>query len=300
MSDSRPSAINPQSGLSSGAKRRRRPQTVFSDLALESAQTVKTGSRLPEGIELKNSEESGFCVTDVRVKSEEVSKRISKPQGRYITLEPRLPLYYSPSDSVAASRVIARYISELIGDISRVMVVGLGNQSVTADSLGPRVSRHIFATRHIPLNAPNLSYDGLKSVSCVTPGVMGDTGIEPLELLKPLKDAVLPDAVIIIDSLCCQSPSHLGRTIQLSDTGISPGSGVGNRRDELSRTSLGVRTVSVGVPTVASLGHEGGELWVTSKSIDKLISMSASLISLGINLGLHPGLDPEELRLLTS
>lgn len=274
--------------------------TFRTDLALESANTVRTDEGLPEGIELNTTAEGGFDITDVRVVSQEAARRISKPAGRYITLEPKLPLYYSPADSLGASQTISHYLSGLIGSPEKVLVVGLGNTDVTPDSLGPRVSKHIFATRHIPLNAPELSYDGLKSVSSVAPGVMGDTGIEPVELVKPLVETVKPDAVIVIDALACSSPSHLGRTIQLTDTGISPGSGVNNSRAQLSTDILGVPTVAIGVPTIADAGSAGESLAVTSKNIDKLISMSASLISMGINIYLHPGLDPEELRILTS
>ncbi len=273
---------------------------IRTDLALESANSVKTDSGLPEGISADTSSRGGFTVTDVKVSTDEASTRISKPKGRYITLEPELPLYYSPADSLAACGVIRDYICELIGSPDKIMVIGLGNLSVTPDSLGPRVSKHVFATRHIPLNAPDISYDGLKSVCVVTPGVMGDTGIEPAELIRPLVDTIRPETVIVIDSLACSSPGHLGKTIQLTDTGISPGSGVKNNRRELSDKTLGVRTVAIGVPTVADAKDKDGALTVTSKNIDKLISMSASLISQGINMSVHPGLDPEELRLLTS
>ncbi len=273
---------------------------IRTDLALESANSVKTDAGLPDGISADRLSKGGFSVTDVRVSTDEASARISKPKGRYITLEPELPLYYSLADSLAAGGVIRDYVSELAGSAESIMVIGLGNLSVTPDSLGPRVSKHIFATRHIPMNAPDISYDGLKSVSVVTPGVMGDTGIEPAELIKPLIEVIRPEAVIVIDSLACSSPTHLGRTVQLTDAGISPGSGVKNNRGELSPATLGVPTVAIGVPTVADAKDEDGSLTVTSKNIDKLISMSASLISQGINMSLHPGLDPEELRLLTS
>lgn len=274
--------------------------SIRTDLALESAQSVQTDARLPDGIALDSYQKSCFTVTDVRITSQEASQRISKPMGRYITLEPDLPLTYSPADGIEAASVVSDYVKEMLGTKESIMVVGLGNMSITADSLGPRVSSHIFATRHIPMNAPELNYDGLKSVSCVSPGVMGDTGIEPIELIKPLVENIKPDAVILIDSLGCSSPHHLGRTIQLTDIGIAPGSGVGNKRSELSKNSLGVPAIAIGVPTVADAGDKGDELQVTSKNIDKLISMSASLISLGINMGIHPGLEPEELRLLTS
>lgn len=127
---------------------------IRTDLALESAESVKTDSGLPKGISADTSSKGGFTVTDVKISSDEASRRISKPKGRYITLEPELPLCYSPADSLAACGVIRDYISELTGNPDKIMIVGLGNLSVTPDSLGPRVSKHIFATRHIPHECP--------------------------------------------------------------------------------------------------------------------------------------------------
>lgn len=278
----------------------KRTGSIRTDLAMESATTVCTDSGLPDGIQVDSFRQDSFEVTDVRITSKEASEKISKPMGRYITLEPDAPLDFTPSDVSSAVEIIAKRLGELLGNPEKVLAVGLGNESITPDSLGPRVCSHIFATRHIRFNAPQLCYDGMKSVSVISAGVMGDTGIEPVEIISPLVDTLKPDAIIVIDALACSQISHLGRTIQLTDTGISPGSGVMNSRKELSRNTLGIPTVAIGIPTIADAGGRNGSLMVTPKNIDKLISSSASLVSGGINRCLHPSLDLEELRLLTS
>lgn len=273
---------------------------IRTDLALESANTVAHDEGLPEGITVNTFNVSGFTVTDVSVLSEEASKRIGKPMGRYITLEPDTTLELTPSNADESAKAISQELNKLLKEPQSALVVGLGNESITPDSLGPRVSEHIFATRHIHFNAPELAYDGLKSVSTIAAGVMGQTGIETQELLLPLIKSISPDAVIVVDALACSDVRHLGRTIQLTDTGISPGSGVMNSRKELSNSTLGIPCIAIGVPTVADAGGEGKPLMVTPKNIDKLVSCASSLISGGINMSLHPGMTPEELRLLTS
>lgn len=270
------------------------------DLALESANTVsKDEGRLPEGIEMKSSETEQFVITDVSVKTEDAAQKIGKPMGRYITLEPKSTLELAPYDAKEYTRQISDELTKLLGEPQSVLVAGLGNENITPDSLGPRVCSHIFATRHIHFNAPELS-QGLKSVSVISAGVMGQTGFETKELLEPLIKTASPDAVIVIDALACSDVSHLGRTIQLTDTGISPGSGVMNTRKELSGATLGVRCIAVGIPTVADAGGGSQPLMVTPKNIDKLISTSASLVSGAINMCLQPELSLDELRLLTS
>lgn len=273
------------------------------DLALESANMAYAEEGLPDGINVKSYKSGGFAVTEVTVADKTASERIGKPVGKYLTLEPESSLELSPSDSDGYALEISRELAKLLKSPERVLVVGLGNENITPDSLGPRVCSHIFATRHIHFNAPELVFDGMKSVSVIAAGVMGQTGIETAELLIPLVKTISPDAVVIADALACSEVSHLGRTIQLTDAGISPGSGVMNSRRELSLSTLGVPCIAVGVPTVADAGAKapgGAPLMVTPKNIDKLVSTSASLIAGGINRCLHPSISPEELRLLTS
>lgn len=276
------------------------PYNIRTDLALESANTVAHDEGLPDGISVNTFNSGGFTVTEVTISKEEASKRIGKAMGRYLTLEPETTLELTPANADESARAISCELNKLLHEPKSILVVGLGNDSITPDSLGPRVSEHIFATRHIHFNAPELAYDGLKSVSTIAAGVMGQTGIETQELLLPLIKSISPEAVIVVDALACSDVSHLGRTIQLTDTGISPGSGVMNARKELSNATLGIPCIAIGVPTVADAGGDGKTLMVTPKNIDKLVSSAASLISGGINMSLHPSMTLEELRLLTS
>ncbi len=262
------------------------------DLAME------LSDDLPDGVEVKNDTLGGFSVTDIYLKSESAARSVGKAVGRYLTLEPKDSFEMIPSDADEYSLGLSGKLRELLGDAESVFVAGLGNECITPDSLGPRVVSHIFATRHIPTDVPELDTDGLRRVSCAAPGVMGQTGIETAEFLSSLIERVSPDAVIVIDALACQDPRHLGRTIQLTDAGISPGSGVMNSRSEVSQRTLGVPCIAIGVPTVADAGTHDEPLMVTPKNIDKLISTCAMIISGGINACLQPGLTLGELRLL--
>ncbi len=269
-------------------------KTRRTDLALE------LSDDLPDGCELKTDTLGGFSVTDISLKNESAARSTGKAVGRYLTLEPKDSFEMIPSNADEYSMALAEKLRELLGDARSVFVAGLGNECITPDSLGPRVVSHIFATRHIPTDAPDLDTEGLGLVSCAAPGVMGQTGIETAEFLSSLIEKLSPEAVIIIDALACQDPRHLGRTIQLTDAGISPGSGVMNSRSEVSRRTLGIPCIAIGVPTAADAGTGGEPLMVTPKNIDKLISTSAMIISGGINKCLHEGLSLGELRLLTT
>ncbi|MCC8196830.1 MAG: GPR endopeptidase [Ruminococcus sp.] len=271
-----------------------KPETPRTDLALE------LSDNLPEGVEVRSGAIGGFAVTDINLKSESAARSVGKSVGRYLTLEPRDSFEMIPSNADEYSMGLSEKLRELLGDAESVFVAGLGNECITPDSLGPRVVSHIFATRHLPTDAPDLDTSGLGLVSCAAPGVMGQTGIETSEFLGSLIGKISPDAVIVIDALACQDPRHLGRTIQLTDAGISPGSGVMNSRSEVSKRTLGIPCIAIGVPTVADAGTGGEPLMVTPKNIDKLISTSAMIISGGINACLHKGLSLGELRLLTA
>lgn len=274
------------------------------DLALESANSVNTEERLPDGIDVETKKTSCFEITEVRVSQPEAARRIEKPLGMYITLETGSKLDLRPENFEQSAYDLASELTSLIGEQERVLVVGLGNEDITPDSLGPRVASHIFATRHIKSNAPELMSSDLGEVCALAPGVMGQTGIEAGELIKSVCESVKPSLVIAVDALACSELSHLGKTIQLTDSGISPGSGVMNSRKELSKATLGVPCVAIGVPTIADLGSVSEDssepMMVTPRTVDKLVGCSAQLISAAINLSLHPGLSLDEIVSLTS
>lgn len=273
--------------------------SLRTDLALESAQSIRKNGDLPNGIESHVSRLGGFEITTVEITSPDAAKRIGKPMGSYLTLEPKHRLDFPSDVSGKETKALARSIRTLIGeDSSSVLVVGLGNEAITPDSLGVKTARKIFATRHIKQNAPELLDDNTKDVSVLVTGVMGKTGIESSDVVKAVCERIKPTCVIAVDALACSDIDHLGRTVQITDTGISPGSGVANARRELSRSTLGIKCIAIGIPTVCDL-QNGSDLMVTPRTIDKMIYKSASLLAGGINLALHEGLSPKELEILS-
>ena len=192
-----------------------------------------------------------------------------------------------------------------------MLVVGLGNSSITPDALGPQVAQHILVTRHLTEElAHSLGMGSLRKTAALIPGVLGQTGVESGELTAALVNFIQPSAVIVVDALAAQDYGRLGRTIQISDSGIAPGSGVQNSRKELSRRTLGIPVLSIGVPTVIDAATLAAQLtggsyeqahqaaMVTPREIDRLIGHSAKFIALAINKALYPELSLEEIGFL--
>ena len=279
--------------------------SMRTDLAYESEQRVSAGGGA-EGISKseRRYESAGFEVTEITVETEAGAELVGKPVGRYVTVrcaEGRL----SDGCETAEERAecIAKELTGLIGHPERVLIAGLGNTQITPDSLGPRAAGGILATRHIKLLAKDLDTSELADVSVISAGVMAQTGVESQAVVKAICREVEPELVIVIDALACSELSHLGSTIQICDTGISPGSGVENARSELSEKTLGVKTIAIGIPTVTDLSSsecegEAGRMMVTPKDIDSLIGRSSGLLSLAVNRALHPTLTQQELALL--
>lgn len=287
--------------------------SLRTDLALESASQVSTVPPV-EGITrtTRNHEGSKIQITEISVSSPKASEILGKPIGKYITIENTQGCFSLYSDLFSEQvNVISQELKKLINkNAEKIMFVGLGNRAITPDSLGPLTAEKIFATRHIKRLAKDIDTSGLSDVSVVTTGVMAQTGIESSESVKAIADHVKPDLIIIVDALACSDLAHLGTTIQLTDTGISPGSGVENARKELSLNTLGVPCIAIGVPTVAdmntiaeglssrSLPPEFNGMIVTPKSIDNLILKTSGLISTAINRTFHPSLTDEEITSL--
>jgi len=230
------------------------------DLTLEAhelfrEQTAKTdpqSSAQPPGVEVENAGSQDIKITRVRVTSPTGEASIGKPMGNYITLEvPRL----RENDQELYENTCKALGSELatilkLGPKSTVLVVGLGNWNVTPDALGPKVVSSIMVTRHLLEYVPEQVDEGVRPVCAVAPGVLGITGIETGEIIRGIVDRIKPDVIIAIDALASRKMERVNTTIQIADTGISPGSGVGNKRMELSKTTLGVPVIAIGVPTV--------------------------------------------------
>ncbi|MBQ3904958.1 MAG: GPR endopeptidase, partial [Eubacterium sp.] len=198
------------------------------------------------------------------------------------------------------ARVLRSILPE---NVSSVLVAGLGNKNITADSLGPKTNSYVLSTRHILDELRSASgLEGLFCVSSVSTGVLGETGIETAELIRGIAAQIKPSCIITVDALAATSMERLGTTVQFSDSGISPGSGVGNHRHEISFKTVGVPVISIGIPTVVSTsvlspsGDSGA--YVTPREIDRISEQGAKLIGMGINVCLHKGLSAKDLYAL--
>lgn len=227
---------------------------IRTDLAIEAREFYnkqENKSDIP-GVLVDVEKQEDITVTRVKVVEDVGARVIGKPKGNYITIEvPKL----RDNDKELQDEVgktLAKEVASIVklNDQSVILVVGLGNWNVTPDALGPRVVEHLLVTRHIKEYVPDQIDEGVRSVCAVAPGVLGITGIETSEIIRGIVDRVKPDLVIAIDALASRKMERVSTTIQLADTGINPGSGVGNNRKELSLESMGVPVVAVGVPTV--------------------------------------------------
>lgn len=275
------------------------------DLASEAQRLAKNGVRdlspLP-GVEAREEQREGCSLFHVRVLNEEGAQKLGKSVGRYCTLE--APQFVSRGDSrfpplaEAAAELIRSFLGDLQGPY---LVVGLGNRDITPDALGPLTSARVLATRHLKLGRHPLFVD-FSEVAVCAPGVLGNSGLEASLQVASLCREIHPACVLAVDALAGAEAGRLCRTLQITDSGIAPGSGVGNDRAALSSASLGVPVFALGVPTVIDASYLGESsfrgLFLTPKDIDRSVHNSASFIACAINLALHPGLTLEELSAL--
>ena len=303
-------------------------ELIRTDLAMEARELH------PElaGVEEENFVRDGVQVSRISITTPEAAEKLGKRMGLYITIDaPELPL--KPTGLTdAVSRELARQIVTLMGDAAPdapVLVAGLGNRAVTPDSLGPRVADAIYVTRHIKQYMAEAVPETVREVSALAPGVLGVTGVETREIIYGVVEHTKPAFIIAVDSLASRRAARISTTIQLTDTGISPGAGIGNIRSGLNEESLGVPVIAIGVPLVVYAGtiardtisliadetgrheeEEGlkdladrmirehiGELIVTPKEIDALVSDMTKIVSDGINRALL-GMDYVGVRTL--
>ncbi|MBP3696544.1 MAG: GPR endopeptidase [Clostridia bacterium] len=283
------------------------------DLALERCEFL--GKTEIDGVEIEAFRDKKAKVSRINVVDERGEEAIGKPQGMYVTVEvaPFAKHAQFIDDSLDA---LTREIKRLLPSDGSVLVAGLGNMKITPDALGPKCASMIFATRHITgelLHQTGL--ENLRTVSSFSTGVTGDTGAEALELIKGIAETIKPNAVIIIDALAARSVSRLGNTVQLCSTGIVPGSGVGNSRQEISEKTLGVPVIAIGVPTVVDaatlvadysgadrpdLPENAERMMVTPREVDMMVERAAKLTALAINCALQPDISPEDMLILTA
>lgn len=249
----------------------------------------ENNTELP-GVIARDENLHGLPVTAVDIINEQGSAKLYKPQGKYYTLE--LPTHYERgadcfSDCVyAAAELISRCLPQ---DINTVLCAALGNPDITPDALGSLAAGNILVTRHLKQKLPR-DFSDFSSLSLCRTGVLGTSGIESAEHIKMLTDILHPDAVIVIDALAGADAERLCRTLQFTDSGIAPGSGVGNNRQQFSPAYLGVPVAAIGMPTVIDAGFYNNSLpgmFVTPRDIDSIVRAAGRIIGYGINLAVH-------------
>lgn len=281
------------------------------DLALE-AREMYTGKKDDiKGIKVERARKNNIDVTNVEILNEETANKINKPVGKYVTLESESFKLAEPEFLKKSSYILKDELEILTKNkkFNNVLIVGLGNRNITSDSLGPKVISKIMVTKHIKEYMPEHLDEDIIPVSAISPGVLGITGIETNDIISGITKKINPDLIIAIDALAASSPKRVSTTIQITDTGINPGSGVGNNRKEISQKSLGIPVVAIGVPTVVDLISVTGyispeaksdeikrDFFVTPKEIDKIIENFSKIIANGINLSLHKNIDIEYIE----
>lgn len=297
------------------------------DLAME---RISEESSRVEGVSIHTHRFGGIKRTRILIEQEEAAEQLNRRRGEYITLECAELSHCDTRLRELLIQLLSQAVHAMLPDHGQVLVVGLGNRNVTADALGTRVVEKMLVTRHLQESLSQELLGKLRGVSAIAPGVLGLTGIETAELCRGLVRHVNPSAVIAIDALAAFDSERICTTIQITDTGIEPGSGVGNHRLGLTEDTLGVKVIAVGVPMVvyastiardamARLMEEYGvmeqdhpeaadallkqvaegflgDMVVTPREIDEMVMSVAELLSDGLNQALHPAIDRETLH----
>lgn len=269
-------------------------QNAFrTDLAAEAFERINAGSAALSGAAVRQEELFGLPLFAVSITGEDAAAKIGKPVGNYYTLSLASPLTRAaPAFSAAAAAVAAMIRRCGVPEEGGVLVAALGNPDITPDALGPLCASSVLVTRHLKAGGDPL-WDRFAPVSLLRTGVLGTAGVESAEQIRALCGTVKPALVLAVDALAGADAARLCRSIQVCDSGISPGSGVCNDRQRIDRSLLGVPVTAIGVPTVtdASPAGEGaGGLFVTPRDIDSSVRACARIIAYGINLALHPSL----------
>ncbi len=292
--------------------------TPRTDLALEAAESLGIGTKkLPHlaGLHKSSTEYEGYEITTLHVTDPAAAQSLGKPQGTYITMD--LHPYYTRQTGffTRAAQCLAHQLSSLLpptGPDCSVLVVGLGNRSMTPDAIGPLCLESLLVTRHMVRTLPE-QFRSFTPVSALATGVLSETGMESQELIHAIVGDTAPSVVIAVDALAARNRNRLCTTIQLSDTGLVPGSGVGNHRLALSRETIGIPVLAIGIPTVIDaatlasdllsdaghpdfdFGHLGENLFVTPRDIDSRVREMSRLLGYGISLALQPSLTLDDI-----
>lgn len=295
------------------------------DLALEARELWQESAEKTtelSGVRATDGEKEGYPITRVEILDKSGSEALGKPVGTYVTLDLTVLAKREEEAFPRAARALAGELSSLLKLDARApaLVVGLGNRAITPDAVGPGAADHTMVTRHLVERVPE-HFGAFRPVAVLAAGVLGTTGVESGDLVRAVADRIKPACVIAVDALASRSLKRVCTTVQLADTGIIPGSGVGNARAALNRETLGIPVIAVGVPTVVdaatlaadllektgqenfdskSLSVESGGLMVTPRDIDQRVADMAKVVGFGINLALQTGLTVEDVEMFLS
>lgn len=296
---------------------------IRTDLALE-AHEINAQAGCEDGIRTEEETIDGFLVTTVHVSAGEGERLAKKKAGTYINVDVGKSWLLASEGFAALVALLAGQLRRLFpsGFSGSALVVGLGNYDITADSIGPKAVEKVVVTRHLRTLNPQLYKSaGFGDLCAFAPGVLGQTGMESAEIVHSIVEAVRPALIVAIDALASRRLARLATTVQLCDTGIYPGAGVSNRRSELSKETLGVPVISIGVPTVvdaatlaydllgkdadeqaaaALLAGDGKDMFVTLKESDVITKQTARLLGFAINRAFHGDMSVEEMEELLS
>lgn len=300
------------------------------DLATECRELLsKRGQGDIDGIESSEETISGIKVGRIKIKTDGGAAKLGKPRGTYITVDTGRLWTYSGEEFEALCDICAGELSSLLPKSGSCLLVCLGNRDITADSQGPLCAKGFVVSRHIKQHSPELfSQLSLRESACIVPDVLGNTGVEAAHTVRGVAEEIKPDFIVAVDSLASRRTERLGTTLQMSDTGISPGSGVGNHRAALNKETLGVPVIAIGVPTVVDAATVGADVleeyfrstgealddktreqilnevlkrgsfnyFVTPKNSDIISKCAADLISMSLNKALNPHISYTEFR----
>lgn len=274
---------------------------IRTDLIMENCEILKESNidiGKFKGITTEEYVDNTCNVTKVCILDDEGSFKIGKPIGNYYTIN------IGEKSSTNITFCVTNILKELLGNQKKVLIAGIGNKNITSDSLGPVVCDNVVVTRHL---LDNQYFSHLNETSAISTNVLAKTGVETGSIIKSLCDKVKPNHIIAIDALASRKTSRLGTVIQISNTGLTPGSGVSNDRQAINYENLGIKVIAIGVPTVITgetLAHEMGSninlyknLVVTPKEIDTIIKKTSKIIANGINNAINPILDQDDIEI---
>lgn len=295
------------------------------DLAVEAkelwSESAETQTFL-KGVKSREKESNGYNITTIEIIDDEGARELNKPIGTYMTMDIDKLVKREDNAFNLGAQTLGKLISEILSlkEKDSVLVIGLGNEAITPDAIGPKTAKNTMVTRHLVEKIPE-EFGSMRRVSVLVSGVLGTTGLESAEFIRAVVDKINPDKVIVVDALASRKLCRICRTIQIADTGIVPGSGVGNGRAAINRETLGVPVIAIGVPTVVDAGtlaadiaeqagakeikpedfrKYGASMIVTPKEIDSNVSDISKLVGYGLNLALHDGINIEDINMFLS